>query len=155
MLSVSSSSWCLGRAAVCDFDTPWTFLLPFFSLVYIKLYCWEQMPPILKSSDVSKTAGWVARSVDPEQMPLWGDSNEYTQHTFKIKNTEKISHNYLHGASWCGTNSNRPRLELPLSWTHFHGPKGVPAIEVRLYNCLLFVKGRIDFMRYADNVRTA
>ena len=28
-LSVSSSSWCLGRAAVCDCDTPWTFLLPF------------------------------------------------------------------------------------------------------------------------------
>ena len=22
--------WCLGRAAVCDCGTPWTFLLPFF-----------------------------------------------------------------------------------------------------------------------------
>ena len=30
-LSVSSSSWGLGRAAVCDCGTPWTFLLPFFS----------------------------------------------------------------------------------------------------------------------------
>ena len=30
VLSVSSSSWCLGRAAVCDCGTPWTFLLPFF-----------------------------------------------------------------------------------------------------------------------------
>ena len=29
-LSVSSSSWCQGRAAVCDCGTPWTFLLPFF-----------------------------------------------------------------------------------------------------------------------------
>ena len=29
-LSVSSSSWCLGRAAVCDCGTSWTFLLPFF-----------------------------------------------------------------------------------------------------------------------------
>ena len=29
-VSVSSSSWCLGRAAVCDCGTPWTFLLPFF-----------------------------------------------------------------------------------------------------------------------------
>ena len=28
---VSSSSWCLGRAAVCDCGTPWTFLLLFFS----------------------------------------------------------------------------------------------------------------------------
>ena len=27
--SVSSSSWCLGWAAVCDCGTPWTFLLPF------------------------------------------------------------------------------------------------------------------------------
>ena len=30
VLSASSSSWCLGRAAVCDCGTPWTFLLPFF-----------------------------------------------------------------------------------------------------------------------------
>ena len=29
-LSVSSSSWGLGRAAVCDCGTPWTFLLPLF-----------------------------------------------------------------------------------------------------------------------------
>ena len=28
-LSVSSSSWGLGMAAVCDCGTPWTFLLPF------------------------------------------------------------------------------------------------------------------------------
>ena len=34
---VSSSSWGLGRAAVCDCGTPWTFLLPFFlmCIVYI------------------------------------------------------------------------------------------------------------------------
>ena len=32
-LSVSSSSWCLGKAAVCDCSTPWNFLLPpFFTL---------------------------------------------------------------------------------------------------------------------------
>ena len=29
-LSVSSSSWCSGRAAVCDCSIPWTFLLPLF-----------------------------------------------------------------------------------------------------------------------------
>ena len=29
-LFVSSSSWCLGRAAAYDCGTPWTFLLPFF-----------------------------------------------------------------------------------------------------------------------------
>ena len=30
-LSVSSSSWGLGRVAVCDYGTPWTFLLLFLS----------------------------------------------------------------------------------------------------------------------------
>ena len=30
VLSVSSSSWCLEGAAVCDCGTPWTFLLLFF-----------------------------------------------------------------------------------------------------------------------------
>ena len=34
-LSVSSTSWGLGRAAVCDCGTPWTFLLPFFLLSYM------------------------------------------------------------------------------------------------------------------------
>ena len=34
VLSVSSSSWCLGRAAVCDCGTPWNFLLPFLSLCF-------------------------------------------------------------------------------------------------------------------------
>ena len=29
-LSVSSSSWCLRRAVVCDCGTPWTFLLHCF-----------------------------------------------------------------------------------------------------------------------------
>ena len=32
--SVSSSAWCLGRAAVCDCVTPWTFLLPFLQVLY-------------------------------------------------------------------------------------------------------------------------
>ena len=30
VLSISSSSWCLGRAAVYDCGTPWTFLLSNF-----------------------------------------------------------------------------------------------------------------------------
>ena len=33
VLSVSSSCWCLGRAAVCDCGTLWIFLLPFFQIV--------------------------------------------------------------------------------------------------------------------------
>ena len=32
MKKSSSSSWGLGRAAVCDCGTPWTFLLPFFHI---------------------------------------------------------------------------------------------------------------------------
>ena len=35
-LSVSSSSWGLGRAAVCDCGTPWTFLLPFLNSLILK-----------------------------------------------------------------------------------------------------------------------
>ena len=31
-LSVSSSSWGLGRVLVCDCGTPWTFLLPFLQV---------------------------------------------------------------------------------------------------------------------------
>ena len=39
-LSVSSSSWCLGRAAVCDCGTPWTFLLPFYmGIYYFSYFC--------------------------------------------------------------------------------------------------------------------
>ena len=38
-LSVSSSSWGLGRAAVCNCGTPWTFLLPF---MYICEITWEK-----------------------------------------------------------------------------------------------------------------
>ena len=37
--SVSSSSWCLGRAAACDCDTPWTFLFPFFSNQFCNFIC--------------------------------------------------------------------------------------------------------------------
>ena len=33
----SSSSWCLGRAAVCDCGTPWTFFLP-FCLLFVALW---------------------------------------------------------------------------------------------------------------------
>ena len=43
--SVSSSSWGLGRAAVCDRGTHWTFLLHFFFFFFatvIKLRIWIQ-----------------------------------------------------------------------------------------------------------------
>ena len=36
-MSVSSSSWGLGRAAVCDCGTPWTFLLPFLERLRLSL----------------------------------------------------------------------------------------------------------------------
>ena len=39
-LSVSSSSWGLGRAAVCDCGTALTFLLPFFLHIRLTLYSW-------------------------------------------------------------------------------------------------------------------
>ena len=36
VLSVSFSSWCLARTAVCDCGTPWTFLLPLNTGISIK-----------------------------------------------------------------------------------------------------------------------
>ena len=38
---VSSSSWCLGRAAVCNYGTPLTFLLSF--LPFLPLYVFACM----------------------------------------------------------------------------------------------------------------
>ena len=40
-LSVFSSAWCLGRAAVCYCGTPWTFFLPFFCipLTCVRVHC--------------------------------------------------------------------------------------------------------------------
>ena len=38
VLSVSSSSWCLGRAAVYDCGIPWPFLLPVFTLCCFVVY---------------------------------------------------------------------------------------------------------------------
>ena len=63
------------------------------------------------------------------QSPQWGDSNEKKQHTFTFKNIK--NNPFL--ASWPGAKINPHWLELPLSRTNFHGSKGVPAIEVRLY----------------------
>ena len=39
VLTISSSTWCLGRAAVCDCGTPWTFVLPFLCLLHFLLQC--------------------------------------------------------------------------------------------------------------------
>ena len=55
-LSVSSSSWGLGRAAVCDCGTPWTSLLPSISfpradltfLVKLRLVIWATLKTIYK-----------------------------------------------------------------------------------------------------------
>ena len=40
-------------------------------------------------------------------------------------------------------------LELPLSRTNFHGPKGVRAIEVRLYNVLNFPPWKVALRQVA------
>ena len=38
-LSVSASSWCLERAAVCDCGTPWTFTYLVFTISVIVCHC--------------------------------------------------------------------------------------------------------------------
>ena len=65
-----------------------------------------------------------------------GDSNENTQYTFMLKKIETI---FLFCLLLTLTSS------IYLSRTHFHSPKGVRAIEVRLYEdiqtlCLSFCR---------------
>ena len=78
--SVSSSSWCLGRAAVCNSGTPWTFLLPLFIMedadhFFLKLFqldqcahctvsCNPKLPIFgkLKTSS-SKTINWQFKRI--------------------------------------------------------------------------------------------
>ena len=49
-LLVSSSSWCLGGAAVCDCGTPWTFLLLFFPLVSLITLINIRITPLIDSN---------------------------------------------------------------------------------------------------------
>ena len=54
VLSVSSSSWCLERAAVCDCGTPWTSLLPFFGVVCFRYFKTHAMSWHTRMSYVSR-----------------------------------------------------------------------------------------------------
>ena len=53
-LSVSSSSWCLGRAAVCDCGTPWTFL----SSLFIKVVTLKIRSRSPKSNHFTPLSWW-------------------------------------------------------------------------------------------------
>ena len=53
--------------------------------------------------------------------------------THNIPSCWRKSKRYPYYASWPGSIINLQWLELPLSRTNFHSPKGVRAIEVRLY----------------------
>ena len=48
-------SWGLGRAAVCDCGTPWTFLLPFFTLWYFVLVFFSPFSMAITSLGEEKT----------------------------------------------------------------------------------------------------
>ena len=63
--------------------------------------------------------------VNSLESPQWGDSNEYTQLTFMLKKLKR----YPYYASWPGAIINPHWLELPLSRTNFHGPKGVESLK--------------------------
>ena len=54
--------------------------------------------------------------------------------THNIPSHSRIWERYPFIASRPGAMINPRWLELPLSRTNFHGPKGVRAIEVRLYS---------------------
>ena len=54
-MSVSFSSWGLGRAAVCDCGTPWTFLLPFF-----QWYLEEEQTKTRNNQRLRYLEGWIS-----------------------------------------------------------------------------------------------
>ena len=68
LFGISSSSLCLGKAAVCDCDTPWIFLLPFFfwisySMFDIMNYLWTELQaPVIQQSDMEETVFVVTGS---------------------------------------------------------------------------------------------
>ena len=66
------------------------------------------------------------------ESPHRGDSNEYTPYNYCVENRKDFPKLSLF-ASWPGAMINLHWLELPMARTLFHGPKGVRAIEVRLY----------------------
>ena len=57
--------------------------------------------------------------------------------THNIPSCRRKSNRYPYQTSWPGTIINPHWLELPLSRTNFHGPKGVRANEDRLYLAIL------------------
>ena len=62
-LSVSSSSWGLGRTAVCDCGTPWTFFLPVFDTDLSKIIEINYKPKI--ESLKCKIKAWHRRYLTP------------------------------------------------------------------------------------------
>ena len=59
VLSVSSSFWCLGRAAVCDCGTPRTFL-PFFFFFFVFIFYYSNMYWVIYRSDINTFLLWVS-----------------------------------------------------------------------------------------------
>ena len=74
-LSVSSSSWGLGRAAVCDCGTPWTFLLPFLVIErvngpnHIRTDGWTE-------GQLNRLTEWT-KTIYPFGMPGYNDIFQY------------------------------------------------------------------------------
>ena len=95
------------------------------------------------------------------ESPHRGDSNEYTQHTKKVREKSRECHNHkpqpfpdpkrnhcvenrkdfpnlsIFASLTCAM-INPQWIELPMSRTNFHGPKDVRAMEVRLYACVFY-----------------
>ena len=69
---------------------------------------------------------------------------------FCIKTKKKI-HKLSPFASCLGTIINPQWLELPMSRTHFHGPKDVRAIEVRLYIYIFTLYFRVCWSKLSSN----
>ena len=92
-LSVSSSSWGLGRAAVCNCGIPWTFLLPFFdtdSIIYV------HKPDLWNPTIINNRLGEVTEEVPNAQIMKFvgmepkNYGNEYVDKDGHCKSTCKV-----------------------------------------------------------------
>ena len=95
-LSVSSSSWALGRAAVCDCGTPWAFLLPFLNdiasiyltdVLQLRLGQW-----LVLSTCKRRVMGSNPAGIEKIFSVLWAELKEWTGKRLVTDSGTKLSH---------------------------------------------------------------
>ena len=82
--SVSSSSWGLGRAAVCDYGTPWTFFLPFF---FLPAWFWRKILIRTLGDQRQEIILLYVRSIFHNIYVVWVDTSNEFKHAARFLNS--------------------------------------------------------------------